>query len=100
VFVFPETAYGRFKAALATADLTSVLEAAGTVPHLQLADALEILVLLARDRDPRFERAATRWVGRLPVERRLDLREARYAIVLVERLPGCREALRRLTEMR
>ena len=77
-----------------------MLEAAGDVPHLQLADALEILILLARDDDPRFERAASRWVGRLLVECRLDLREARYAIVLVERLPACRETLRRLAQMR
>jgi hypothetical protein len=70
------------------------------VPHLQLADALEIVILLARDDDPRFERAASRRVGRLVVECRLDLREARYAIVLVERLPACRETLRRLTQMR
>jgi hypothetical protein len=70
------------------------------LPRLQLADALEVLVLLARDRDPRFERAATRWVGRLLVECRLGLCDARYAIVLVERLPNGREALRRLTQMR
>jgi hypothetical protein len=38
----------KWPAALAPADLTSVLEAAAAVPHLQLADALEVLVLLAR----------------------------------------------------
>jgi len=98
--VSPETAYGQFKAGLETADLGSLLEAAANVPHLQLADALEVLVLLARDRDPRFDRAAARWVGRLLVECHLDLRDARYAIILVERLPSGREALRRLTQSR
>jgi hypothetical protein len=100
MFVSPETAYDRFKASLETADLGSVLKAARDVPHLQLTDALEILIVLARDGDPRFDRAASRWVGRLLVECRLDLREARYALVLVERLPQCRETLRRLTQHR
>jgi hypothetical protein len=34
------------------------------------------------------------------VECHLDLRDARYAILLVERLPSGREALRRLTQSR
>jgi hypothetical protein len=99
-YVRGTNAYDRFKRALETADLATVLEAATEVPHLQLSDALEVLVLMARDEDPRFERAAARWVGRLLVECRLGLRDARYAIVLAERLPNGREALRRLTQNR
>jgi hypothetical protein len=44
--------------------------------------------------------ATARWVDRLLVECRLDLREARYAIILVERVPSGREALRHLTDFR
>ncbi len=35
---------------------------------LHLADALAILVLVAEARDPSFEHAAARWVGRLLTE--------------------------------
>ena len=92
--------YARFRRALETGQLPIVLAAAAELPQLRLDDALEVLVLMARERDPRFERAAVLWVGRLLVENRLELREARYAIVLVERLPQGREALRRLARER
>jgi len=57
-------------------------------------------VLLAQANDPRFDRAAARWVGRLLVENRIDLRDARFALALLERLPQCRDALHRLTHQR
>jgi hypothetical protein len=63
---------------------------------MQLDDALEVLVLMAQERDPRFDRAATRWVGRLLAEQPLGLADARYALALGERLPQCRESLHRL----
>ena len=74
--------------------------AARPLPQLRLADALEVLVLLARTNHPRFDQAASRWVGRLPVEDRIGLRDARFARAMVERLPQCRDALHRLTHHR
>jgi hypothetical protein len=54
-----------------------------------LHDALEILILMAAENDPRFDRAAARWVGRLVAETPIALADGRYAIALVERLPQC-----------
>jgi hypothetical protein len=88
--------YARFRRSLQSGRLSIVLSAAGELPQIGLEDALEILVLMARERDPRFDRAAARWVGRLLAERPLGLSDARYALVLVERLPYGRESLHRL----
>src|SRR4051794_16949640 len=94
------TAYAEFRRALERQDLPEVMTAAAELPQLRLDDALDVLILMARAGDRRFDRAATRWVGRLLVENAIGLRDARYALTLVERLPGCREALRRLTHQR
>jgi hypothetical protein len=45
--------------------------AAAELRQIQLDDAVEILVLMAQERDPRFDRATARWVGRLLAERPL-----------------------------
>jgi hypothetical protein len=65
-----------------------------------LDDALEILILMAAEKDPRFDRAAARWVGRLLAETPLGLADARWALALVERLPAASESLRRLARRR
>jgi hypothetical protein len=92
--------YARFRRSLETGRLPVVLNAAAELPHLELDDALEVLVLMARDGDPRFDRAATRWVGRLLAERPLGLADARFALALVERLPAGRETLQRFARRR
>jgi hypothetical protein len=76
--------------------LSAVLVEAAELDWIDLEDALEILILMARERDPRFDRAAARWVGRLLAERPLGLADGRYALVLVERLPDGVEPLRLL----
>jgi hypothetical protein len=50
-------------------------------------------LLLAQTDDPRFDRAAARWVGRLLTETPTGLRDARSALALVERLPVGQDAL-------
>src|SRR3954447_2080752 len=40
------------------------------VQQVQLDDALAILLLLAAENDPRFDRTAARWVGRVLARRR------------------------------
>jgi hypothetical protein len=84
----------RAAAATTRAALRSPPHGGGDLPHIDLDDALEILVLMAREKDPRFDRAGARWVGRLLAERPLELLDARYALVLVERLPDGVEPLR------
>jgi len=92
--------YSRFRRALVTKNLAIIQAAAAELPTLALDDALEILWLMAHKRDPRFERAAVRWVGRLLLETPTTLRDARFALVLVERLPEGKEALARLSRRR
>jgi hypothetical protein len=74
--------------------------AATDLQTIQLDDAREILVLMAAENDPRFDRAAARWVGRLLGETPIGLADGRYAIALVERMPQCSETLRRLARRR
>ena len=93
-------AYARFRRALQTGNLQIVEAAAAELPAIHLDDALAILALLAEQGDDRFGRAAARWVGRLLIETPADLRDARYALALVERLPGCRDALHALARRR
>jgi hypothetical protein len=77
--------HARFRRSLETGRLPVVLMAAAELRFIDLDDALAILVLMAREGDPRFDRAASRWVGRLLAERSLSLADARYALALVER---------------
>jgi hypothetical protein len=93
--------YANFSRALQTQKLSIVLAAAAELESIGLSDALEILALMARDQDPRFEKTAARWIGRLLTETPpLTLREARWAIAMVEQLPACRESLSRLAQRR
>ena len=92
--------YARFQRSLETRKLPVVLAAAAELQSIQLDDALEILILLAQEQDARFDRAAARWVGRLPAENPLGLAQARFALALVGRLPACAETLRRLARRR
>jgi hypothetical protein len=64
--------YARFSRALETRKLSVVLIAAAELQSIQLDDALEIL--MAAEKDPRFDRAAARWVGRLLAETPIGLR--------------------------
>lgn len=92
--------YARFRRSLQGGHLATVLSEARELPRMELDDALEVLVLMARAGHPAFDRAAARWVGRLVAEQPLTLADARYALALVERLPACAEPLRRLTARR
>jgi hypothetical protein len=51
--------------------------------------------------DPRFDKAAARWIGRLLVETPpMTLKEARWVVAMVEQLPRCRESLHRYAQRR
>ena len=77
-------AYARLRQALLTGNLTIVDAAARDLPHVDLADALKILRLMADKRDPRYERAAARWAARAAHERRLDLERNRRMLALLD----------------
>jgi hypothetical protein len=66
-------ALGRFNAAVGRRDLEGASRAAREMARsgpVSLHCALELLILLARAEDPRFEAAARRWTVRLGQERR------------------------------
>ena len=90
----------RFQRALTTGNLQLIEAAAAELPKPSLEDARAILIVLAQRGDPRFDRAAARWVGRLLTETPAGLGDARYALALVERLPECRDALHGLARRR
>jgi len=75
------TAHGRFSRAIAQRNLFNAEIAAKELGGLSLLDALDYLVLLAELRDPRFERAAVRFHGRLEAEApMMTLAEATLAL--------------------
>jgi hypothetical protein len=71
--------YGRFKKALKVGHLTEALIYAADVRVIDLRDALTICELMARDRDQRFSRAASRWVERFGAETKAGLPEVQLA---------------------
>jgi hypothetical protein len=81
-------AYSQFKRALERRDVMLAWTMAAELPKVQLADALELL-LLARDLEPaRFDRAVPRWHARLCTEQRLSSGEAQLALAALSALPG------------
>ncbi len=95
------SAYTNFQRSLQTRKLSIVLPAAAELPWIGLADSLEILSLMAQEGDPRFERAAARWIGRLLIETPpMTLKEARWVLAMVEQLPRCRDSLHRFAQRR
>jgi hypothetical protein len=55
---------------------------------------------MAAENDPRFDRAAARWEGRLLAETPIGLADGRYVLALVERLPQGAETIRRFARRR
>jgi hypothetical protein len=81
------SAHERFTRAIKQRNLFQAEIAARETRGLSLADALELVVLIAAQRPDRLERAAIRWHGRLEVELpMLTLAESRFALAALERL--------------
>jgi hypothetical protein len=78
------SAYIDFQRALKTKNLMLVESAARELPMLSLADSLAVLLLMAEQNDPRFQRAAARWAGRAIAEQHLSLEDSRRVLALVE----------------
>jgi len=56
--------------------------------HVSLEDALALVVLYAEQGEPRFERAAVRWLGRLLLEKPMPFALAVRCVELVAALRG------------
>lgn len=83
------SAHGRFIRAIRQRNLFHAELAARELRGLSLADALELVILIAAQRPDRLERIAIRWHGRLEVEiPALTLAESRFALAALERLPA------------
>jgi hypothetical protein len=63
------SSYARFRRALDAGDLAAVRMAALELPYVDLGDALAICLLMRRQDDEHFERAAVRLLARLALER-------------------------------
>ena len=87
------SSYANFRRALLGGNMQIIESAAAELEVVQLEDALRILVVMARAADPRFERAAAKWVARVTAERRLDLADSRRLIALAECLPEAPDAI-------
>jgi hypothetical protein len=61
--------HARFQRAVEAGGLLQAEAAAREIGRLDLDDALRLLLLLHRFRDPRYERAAVRFLGRVLTER-------------------------------
>jgi hypothetical protein len=81
----------RFRRALDRENVTEALSAASELPHVGLAEALELCLLL-RDKAPeRYPRAALRWHGRLCREVDVSLEEAQATLAALVLMAGDRK---------
>lgn len=89
-------AHARFRRALLTKNVMLISAAAADLQHVELDDALRVLLVLAEKGDARYERAAARFAARVTHERRLALAEARYVLALAEALPRSPDSIAEL----
>lgn len=88
--------YARFRAALGAGNLLLVRAAAAELPRVDLVDALAICVLMGAQGDDRFDRAATKWLARLALERpSISLDDLRGGLHALDALPHNPNAARR-----
>ena len=78
----------RFKRAIERRSLINAELAAREMDQVSLEDALALVILYAEQAEPRFERAAVRWLGRLLLEKQLPLSLAARCVELVAELRG------------
>jgi hypothetical protein len=94
VFVTSQgSAFMRFRRALDRRNATEALSAASELPHVGLAEALELTLLLAEEEDARYERAALRWHARFVYETKpVDIRDSLVVLALLAAIPSNRLA--------
>ena len=82
------SAYGRFQRAIERGHLVHAEVAAREVGWLNLADALAVTVLIAKQDVARFGRASARWHSRFAAEvKGLEAWESRLVLAALEALP-------------
>jgi hypothetical protein len=94
--------YGRFRRAIDRGNTLQALSAAAELKHVALADALELVLLLARNDPPRFQRAVLRWHARYCQELGVDdpgEAQAMLSLLFALRGPSKNAAARALAEL-
>jgi hypothetical protein len=93
--------YSRFKRALAGPSIALIRSAAAELDRIELDDGLAICLAFLDLEPQTFPRAATRWVARLALERRLTLPESQLALAALAALdgPGARAGAEALIEL-
>ena len=82
-------AHARFRRALLTKNVMLISAAAADLQHVELDDALRVLLVLAEKGAARYERAAARFAARVT-------HEARYVLALAEALPRSPDSIAEL----
>jgi hypothetical protein len=91
--------YARFQRALQSGRLVHAETAARELHTLNLADALALLVLIAKEDPRRYGRAAVRWHGRFTLDANgLDLADSQLALAALGSLPTYVDGARALLE--
>jgi hypothetical protein len=94
------SAHGRFARAIKQGNLFAAQIAAKEMGGLPLDSALDLVVLIAKEKPERLDAAALRWHGRLELEAStLTLEESQFALAALARLrvdPRAAELLRTL----
>ena len=93
--------YSRFKRALEGPSIALIRSAATELDRIELDDGLAICLAFLDLEPQTFPRAATRWVARLALERRLTLPESQLALAALAALdgPGARAGAEALIEL-
>jgi hypothetical protein len=83
------SSYARFQRALRLGQLDQIRDAAAELPRVDIVDALAVCLLMSAQRDPRYDRAATRWLARFALERpNVSLADVREAVAALNALPA------------
>jgi hypothetical protein len=80
--------YAAFRRALAARNVALALAEARDLPKLNLADGVELLVLIAEKQPALYECAAVRWACRYLSERTTTLADAQLALAALAAVPG------------
>ena len=91
-----DKSHARLRRALLTKNVLVIDAAAAELQHVDLDDALRVLVVLAEKRDPRYQRAAARFAARVVLEGRLLPDEGHRVLALAQSLPEAPDAVARL----
>lgn len=78
----------RFRRAIERRSLINAELAAREMGQVSLEDALSLVILYAEQGEPRFEKAAVRWLGRLLLEKPMPISLAAQCVELVSQLRG------------